>query len=335
MAFSTAPGPSYVTLPEREPPYPLLLEFLDDRFPKVGREVWQARIEAGKITDDDGRPVTLNSPYCPNLRLRYYREVEREPEIPFEEEILFRNDYILVADKPHFLPVTPAGPYVNQCLLYRLKAKTGIEDLAPVHRIDRETAGLVMFSVNKATRGRYHDLFSSGKAKKGYEAIATLPKELSSGEWLIESRIVPGEPWFRMKQVEGTVNAISKIFLVHRKAEYAYFRLEPLTGKQHQLRLHLNLIGSQILHDRYYPVLQPKRNDDFTRPLQLVAKVLQFIDPVSQEVMEFRSTRELCWKGSDDVARRDAEAQRRKKLGVSVHSPSPNPSHQGRGYSQG
>ncbi len=290
---SIAPSPSFVTLPGCEPPYPSLLDFLDRRFAKVGREVWRARIEAGKITDDDGCAVTLDTPYRPHTRLRYYREVEREPEIPFEEEIVFQNDHILVACKPHFLPVTPAGPYVNQCLLYRLKAKTGIEDLAPIHRIDRETAGIVMFSVDKETRGVYHDLFSSGKVRKIYEAIATLPREAHRQEWVIKSRIVQGEPWFRMKHVEGPVNGITKIRLMDRNDLYAYFCLEPLTGKQHQLRLHLNLIGSQILHDRYYPELQPKRDDDFTRPLQLLAKELHFIDPVSRKALKFCSRREL------------------------------------------
>jgi tRNA pseudouridine32 synthase/23S rRNA pseudouridine746 synthase len=294
--FSKAPNPSYVTLPKCEPPYPSLLDFLDKKFAKVGREVWRARIEAGKVTDDDGCPVTLDTPYKPNMRLRYYREVEREPEIPFKEKILFQNDHLLVACKPHFLPVTPAGPYVNQCLLYRLQAKTGIDDIVPIHRIDRETAGIVLFSVNKKTRGLYHDLFSSGHAGKVYEAIATLPNDLDRQEWLVKSRIVPGKPWFRMKHAEGPINAITKIRLLDKSDYYAYFRLEPLTGKQHQLRLHLNLLGCQILNDRYYPVLQPKRDDDFTRPLQLLAKTLRFTDPITQKIMESRSMRELFWE---------------------------------------
>lgn len=293
---SRAPGPSYVTLPERELPYPSLLDFLDNRFKKIGRDVWQARIEAGKITDDNGRPVTLDTPYRPNMRLCYYREVEREPEIPFSEHILFQNDHLLVVCKPHFLPVTPSGPYVNQCLLYRLKVKTGIEDLVPIHRIDRETAGVVMFSVNKETRGVYHELFSAGQIHKCYEAITTLPDEPERLEWVVKSRIVAGEPWFRMKHEKGSLNAITKIRLLDRNNQHAYLQLEPLTGKQHQLRLHVTLLGCQILNDRFYPVLQPKREDDFTRPLQLLAKELHFTDPISRKTMEFHSTRGLPWE---------------------------------------
>jgi tRNA pseudouridine32 synthase/23S rRNA pseudouridine746 synthase len=142
--FSTAPTPSYVALPDCQKPYPTILDFLDRRFPKLGRAVWQARLEQGKITDDLGNIIDCHSPYQPTLRLRYFREVEKEPKIPFQETILFQNEQFLMVDKPHFLPVTPAGPYVNQCLLYRLRAATGIQELVPVHRIDRETAGLVM-----------------------------------------------------------------------------------------------------------------------------------------------------------------------------------------------
>ena len=294
--MSKAPNPSYVTLPDCQPPYPSLLDFLDRRFAKVGRDIWEVRLKNGGVTDDSGTEITLNTPYRPNMRLRYYREVEREPHIPFQEEILFQNEHLLVTCKPHFLPVTPAGPYVNECLLYRLKIRTGISDLVPIHRIDRETAGIVMFSVNKDTRGVYHELFSSGKIHKRYEAVATLPNDSARQEWMLQTRIVRGEPWFRVKHAEGEINAVSRIHLVEKQGRYGYFHLEPLTGKQHQLRLHLSLLGSQILHDRYYPELQPKSGDDYTRPLQLLAKELRFIDPISQKPMHFCSPRELSWK---------------------------------------
>ncbi|MBD3309358.1 pseudouridine synthase [candidate division KSB3 bacterium] len=293
--MAKAPQASYVTLPECARPYPTLLEFLERRFPKVGREVWQARLEQGKITDDAGRPLTPETPYQPHRRLCYYREVEREPQIPFAAHILFRNAHLLVACKPHFLPVTPAGPYVTQCLLYRLQAQTGLTDLVPVHRLDRETAGLVLFSTQKHTRGRYHQLFESGRVRKVYEAVTTLPEQAEQGEWQVESRIVPGQPWFRMRQTDGPVNARTHITLVARTDCHAYLRLIPATGKQHQLRLHVTRLGAQILHDRLYPVLQPKRPDDFAHPLQLLAKELHFVDPLTEQPLSFVSPRTLQW----------------------------------------
>ncbi|PID57435.1 pseudouridine synthase [candidate division KSB3 bacterium] len=291
--FSRAPRPSYATLPDCAPPYPTILDFLDKRFPKLGRDVWQARLDQGKIRDDRGQLIDLDTPYQPALRLCYFREVDKEPSIPFREKILYQDERILIADKPHFLPVTPAGPYVNECLLYRLRADTGLQEIVPVHRIDRETAGLVMFSIDRRTRGLYHELFSAGHARKCYEAIATLPAEQDRETWLIKNRIVAGEPWFRVKVAEGEVNAISKITVMQRKGSIGRFRLEPLTGKQHQLRLHLSLIGSQILNDRYYPHLQPKHADDFEHPLQLLAQELCFRDPVANKMREFQSTQSL------------------------------------------
>lgn len=296
VSQSTAPYPSYVTLPDCPPPYPGILDFLTVRFPKVGREVWQARLEAGKILNDQGHAISAKTPYTPHTRLRYYREVEQEPCIPFQEQIVFQNEHLLVACKPHFLPVTPSGPYVNECLLYRLKRKTGLDDIVPIHRIDRETEGLVMFSINKATRGIYHELFTSGQIRKVYEAVTTLPDDLNRREWLFKSRIVRGEPWFRVKHAPGPVNAITKVSLIEHNASHAYLRLEPCTGKQHQLRLHLTLLGCHILHDRYYPQLQPKQPDDYARPLQLLAKELDFRDPLTQYSMRFRSTRTLLWE---------------------------------------
>jgi tRNA pseudouridine32 synthase / 23S rRNA pseudouridine746 synthase len=292
---STAPDLSYVTLPYSERPYPLILDFLDRRFDRVGREVWRLRMEEGCITDDSGRTITVDTPYRVNLRLCYHREVWGEPEIPFNENIIFQNEQILVVCKPHFLPVIPSGPYVNECLLYRLKKSTGIENLVPVNRLDRETAGLVMFSVNKATRGIYGDLFRFGHVKKVYEAIAILPSVSRTNEWLIESRIVRGDPWFLSRNEEGAPNARTAIRLCEARNGLGHFLLEPFTGKQHQLRLHMTMIGSQIVNDFYYPVLQPEPKKGFDKPLQLLAKGLSFKDPVNGDELKFISTRHLEW----------------------------------------
>ncbi len=251
--------------------------------------------------------MTAETPYQPHRRLHYFREVAAEPDIPFEAEILFEDEHLLVACKPHFLPVTPAGPYVNQCLLYRLKAVTGLDDLVPIHRIDRETAGIVLFSKQKATRGAYHDLFQSGQVRKVYEAVTTLPDNPEPGQWLLQTRIVRGEPWFRVQHATGTPNAVTRIVLLDRNERVAYLRLEPQTGKQHQLRLHVTCIGAQILYDRYYPLLTPKRPDDFARPLQLLARSVFFIDPVTQQPVEFQSMRQLAWdfRSHDPGGRRE------------------------------
>ncbi|MHB1142675.1 MAG: pseudouridine synthase [Sulfuricaulis sp.] len=290
-----AKHPSVVTMPAAQGPYPSIVEFLCQTFPGISPRQWAERIRAGKVLDDQGKPISADTPYAPSKRIFYFREVENEPVIPFAEQILFQDGEILVADKPHFLPVIPGGRYVEECLLNRLRARTGIAGLAPLHRLDRETAGLVIFSVNPKTRAAYHGLFMHGTAEKIYHALAEVNQPPRETRWTVENRIVRGEPRFRMQTVPGTVNARSHIRLLEVKLNRGLFRLQPVTGKTHQLRLHMSGLGFGIVNDRVYPELQPERDDDFERPLQLLAGEIRFHDPVTGADREFRSERELAW----------------------------------------
>jgi len=285
--------PSVVTLPEAQKPYPSILVFLASAFPGISRDTWAQRITEGKVLDDNGNPIAADTQYVPAKRLFYFREVENEPVIPFPETILFQNDEILVACKPHFLPVIPGGRFVNECLLNRLRASTGIIDLAPLHRIDRETAGLVIFSVNKKTRGLYHNLFMHGKITKTYHAIAEVHQPPQEDHWIVQNRIVRGEPRFRMKTVAGVVNSVSHIHLLKVQGNLGHFQLNPVTGKTHQLRLHMSGLGFRISNDRLYPDLLAEQNDDFDQPLQLLAKQIAFRDPLTGKTMEFGSEQAL------------------------------------------
>jgi tRNA pseudouridine32 synthase/23S rRNA pseudouridine746 synthase len=298
IAGSRSPKPSHITLPKLNAPLPSLLDFLDAHFPRVGREIWLERLRCEKISDEEGRVVDEATPYRINARLRYYREIKAEPRIPFEEKILYEDDEILIADKPHFLPVTPTGKHVNECLLHRLVVRTGNKQLVPVHRLDKETAGLVLFSKRPETRRDYFGLFQDGLIEKRYEAIATLPKDSERKEWLIESRIEPSGEWILCHNVSGEINARSRIELLERDAGFARFALSPITGKTHQLRLHMGLIGSQIRYDKFYPHLQPESEAvDYSRPLQLLAKTLAFTDPISGIKRMFESGNRLAaWK---------------------------------------
>jgi tRNA pseudouridine32 synthase/23S rRNA pseudouridine746 synthase len=282
-------------MPTAEKPYPSILAFLCARFPAIAQETWELRIAAGNVLDENRRQITLNSRYAPQQRLFYFREVAAEPHIPFQENILFHDDEILVACKPHFLPVTPGGRYVDECLLNRLRRSTGVEDLVPLHRIDRETAGIVLFSVNKKSRGLYGTLFMNGLVEKTYQALSICLPGQQPASWQVESRIEHGTPWFRMTTTSGAANASSSINLVEVKGERARFTLSPHTGKTHQLRLHMSGLGFGILHDRYYPVLEDEREDNFTTPLQLIAQRLHFTDPLTGRKREFESERRLLW----------------------------------------
>jgi tRNA pseudouridine32 synthase/23S rRNA pseudouridine746 synthase len=290
--------PSKLSLPQTNPGVATVLEYLTIKFPYIDAQIWRQRIADGKVHCHDGSLITPQSLFQSQLRVYYYREVESEPSIPFKETILFQDQHILVAYKPHFLAVTPGGIYVNECLQNRLRRRTGIEALQALHRLDRVTAGVVMFSINTDTRPRYHDLFETRKIQKTYQAIAKISdgENLIGQEWVIKNRMVQSEQRFRMRVTEGEANSHSVIRCLQQSTQKALFELNPVTGKTHQLRLHMQTLGWPILNDKYYPQLQPLSADNYCAPLQLLAKELQFVDPVTQHSRYFSYDSNLSLK---------------------------------------
>ncbi len=286
---------SRVYLPAGES-YPTLLDFFIANFPHIEPSEWGARFCEGLVMTADGQPVAASDAYQPNAHLLYFRRLAREPEIPFEEEILYQDDHILVADKPHFLPVTPSGLYLHQTLLNRLKKKTGLQHLSPIHRIDRDTAGLVIFCVQPNERAHYQNLFRDRVVTKVYEVVAPYSEELSAKLPMVyQSRLEESEHFLQMREVEGEPNADTYIELIEVVKPWAKYRLTPGSGKKHQLRCHLNALGIPIKFDQIYPVLTPYQEYDldFSKPLQLLAKEIAFVDPVTGENRSFVSRREI------------------------------------------
>ncbi|MFH1157243.1 MAG: pseudouridine synthase [Pseudomonadota bacterium] len=293
-AMSISPYPSQVTLPGTpDRNWAKILDFLCHRFPRVSPGTWRNRICKGRVLDAQNIPISLESPYIPGACILYFKECPQERAIPFRETIVFRNDHLLVACKPHFLPVMPAGSHVNETLLLRLKDRFQNPDLVPIHRIDSETAGLVLFSTDKKTRGDFQRLFMKRQVEKTYEAITLWPPGLPVKPFRLEHRIAKGEPWFISKIVQGEPNAITDVEPITVKNGRAHLRLQPITGKKHQLRLQLGSIGCQIINDRYYPDLKEKAPPDFETPLQLLARQISFTDPLSFEYRVFVSDRQL------------------------------------------
>lgn len=281
-------SPSCVALPPG--PWATVLDFFCERFPQVSRDDWAARMQAGRVLDSTGEPVTPERPHAKELRVWYYRELAHEPRVPGEAQVLFQDDWLVVADKPHFLPVIPSGRYVRETLLVRLKQQLGIATLAPIHRIDRETAGLVVFSVQPATRGAYQRLFEQRAVAKRYEALVHWPAPQPLPP-LYRSRLEP--VFMRSDTVAGEPNSETGIELLAEHGHFAHLALRPRTGRKHQLRAHCCALGVPILNDGIYPVLRPEGADDFARPLQLLAQWLAFTDPVTGAERQFTSARTL------------------------------------------
>ena len=275
-----------------------VLDCLCARFPAVAREVWVERFYRGRVTDGTGVALVLDAPFRVGAEIRYFREVPDEATIPFAETVLYADAHLVVADKPHFLPVVPAGRFVRETLLARLVRRLDNADLVPLHRIDRETAGLVLFSADPATRAAYQDLFRLRRIDKQYEALAPALPALEHQSVLVRrSRLDPGEPFFRMREATaaeaGAANSETRVEVVERGGPVWRYALSPVTGRKHQLRVHMAALGAPILNDSVYPALQERADHDHSRPLQLLAKSLAFIDPVSGQEQRFESGRRL------------------------------------------
>ncbi|MBU6248617.1 MAG: pseudouridine synthase [Xanthomonadaceae bacterium] len=268
--------------------WPTVLDCLCGHFATIPRAHWLDRIARGRVLDGDGVPITPHTPYRVGAPVRYFREVPDEPVIAGEVRILHADRHLLVADKPPFLPVLPAGRFVAQTLLARLVAATGHAQLAPLHRIDRLTRGLVLFSVRPDTRDAYQALFRERRIAKVYEALAPPLPGLAFPR-VHRSRIERGEPFFRMREVPGEPNSETRIDVIARGESLWRYRLEPLTGRKHQLRVQMAGLGAAIANDPLYPDLQPEAADDPARPLALLAQSLAFDDPVSGERRRFSS----------------------------------------------
>jgi tRNA pseudouridine32 synthase/23S rRNA pseudouridine746 synthase len=284
-------GPSCQWLPQGS--WKTVLDFFREQYPQIDSATWTKRMARGDVMDETGLRIDPQTAYRVGACIFYYRELENEKIIPFVERVLYQDEHILVADKPHFLPVIPSGRFLHQTLLVRLRKNHNLENLAPIHRLDRETAGVVLFSVNPKTRGHYTSLFRTRKIRKVYEALAPTLDSASLPTARL-SRIVRGQPFFRMKEVSGEANSETYISSISNRGPNTLYRLVPVTGAKHQLRLHLAALGIPIVNDKLYPRMScSSAEDDLSSPLQLLAKSISFQDPITGQPRHFESDRKL------------------------------------------
>ncbi|MGW0041225.1 pseudouridine synthase [Rhodococcus sp. NPDC003348] len=300
-------GPTRLRVPTSGP-WATVAEYVVERFDHLDADDLHRRFDAGEIVGIDGSPVGRGTALGEHRFVWYHRDLPVEDPIPFHEEILHVDDDLVVVDKPHFLPTTPAGRYVRESALVRLRNRLDNPDLTPIHRLDRATAGLVMFSARPSTRGAYQSLFEKRQVLKVYEAVSARPPGWDPSAPALAGRAVPvvhrnhievkrgelrvvvddaGEPNAEtLVDVHGTGVSVSGRAVLHTI-------LRPRTGRTHQLRVHLAALGIGILGDRWYPDLLPETPDDHSLPLQLLARELEFTDPLSGTPRRFVTRRTL------------------------------------------
>ncbi|WP_031514226.1 pseudouridine synthase [Streptomyces sp. NRRL F-5123] len=271
--------------------------------PALGAERVEAMLAAGDFVTADG-PVLASTPYVPGGWVWFHREQPAEPEVPYPVGVVHRDEHTVVADKPHFLATTPRGRHVAQTALTRLRRDLGLPHLTPAHRLDRLTAGLVLFVVRPEDRGAYQTLFRDRRVRKEYEAVAGYDPAVRL-PCVLRSRIVKERGRMAAEErADGPPNAETRVELLDRRGSLARYRLLPATGRTHQLRLHMSSLGLPLLGDPLYPRLLPEAAaDDWSKPLQLLARALEFTDPLTGREVRFESVRRLAaWPDGTETA---------------------------------
>ncbi|MGY4930947.1 pseudouridine synthase [Streptomyces sp. 900116325] len=254
----------------------------------IGADRVDAMFADGRFVSVQG-PVAPDEPYTAGRFLWFHRDFAPEEPVPFPVGVVYRDARLVIADKPHFLATTPRGRHITETAVARLRRELGLPSLQPAHRLDRLTAGLVLFVVRPEDRGAYQTLFRDKLVRKEYEAVAPYDPSIAFPR-TVRSRIVKERGVIAAREEPGEANSESRIELLEHREGLGRYRLLPTTGRTHQLRVHMNGLGLPLVHDPIYPAIEPEgAADDWTRPLQLLARVLEFTDPVTGVPRRFES----------------------------------------------
>lgn len=281
-------GPDRIRMPA-DPAAPTIAQFLAAHHPD---EDWAARIAAREVVDEHGRVVDHDTRYQPTRFVYFYREPAPEVPVPYGTDVLHREGGLVVVDKPHFLATIPRGAHIRETVVVRLRRDLGLPDLVPVHRLDRMTAGVLLCTADPALRRPYQEMFEQQRVHKEYEAVAPHVPDVEFPR-IVRSRIRKVHGELTATEEPGEPNSETRIEVIERRGGLARYRLFPRTGRTHQLRLHLNSLGAPIVGDNFYPRFRRRDPGDFTDPLRLLARAVEFDDPVTGVRRRFESRRAL------------------------------------------
>ncbi|MBY6412714.1 pseudouridine synthase [Rhodococcus sp. BP-252] len=283
-------GPTRIRMPD-DASASTVLDYLVGRFPQDADRL-REKVAAREVVDAAGVPIGVDTPLVPRADIYLYRDEPDEPVVPFPIDILHRDENLVVVDKPHFLATTPRGAYVTRSALVVLRRQLDLPDLSPAHRLDRLTSGVLVSTARPEVRRAYQELFAHRAVEKEYHAVARFDPGLTFPR-TVRSRMIKERGVLRAEEVPGEPNAETHADIVRHDGVHALYSLRPRTGRTHQLRLHMSSLGIPILGDNFYPEFYDVADDDYSAPLQLLARSIEFVDPFTRERRAFTSTRSL------------------------------------------
>lgn len=237
-----------------------LLDFYAQRYRHSSRAEWRQRIEQGQITVA-GQPGHPGQPLQTGQLLAYHRDPWQEPDVPLDFDVLYEDADLLAIAKPSGLPVLPGSQFLEHTLLHQLQRRYPDETPSPVHRLGRGTSGIMLLARSPLAKADLSQQFRAPRSaevdaagmQKTYRALigpCDLPDTLE-----LTTPIGP-VPY----PVLGTVHATqpagkwaySRGRILQRRAAETLIEVDILTGRPHQIRIHLAAAGYPLLGDPLY-----------------------------------------------------------------------------------
>lgn len=297
-------GASWLRTPDRgkPTPWPTIRDFLIDRLGPLGADGVDAMLADGEFANGRGARWSGAESVTPNTFIWFHKQLRPEVVAPFELPVIYRDERILVIDKPPFVATTPRGRHVLNSVVVRARTELELPELSPAHRLDRLTAGVLILTTRARWRAAYQECFQRRRVRKRYLAIAPIRPDLQLPR-VVLSHLAKAPDSLQVREIPGrTPNAESEIELLERRSGFGLYQLHARTGQMHQLRVHLNALGIPIVGDPLYPIVGTLTDDDHENPLRLLAAQTSFVDPVDHVAHTFCSARQLRWPDQEQAA---------------------------------